>query len=180
GGRLAFGDNRLYRSGIDELVARVWRVCTLRVPLGDVDAFDAGPLHQASPILPGRRFNEIELQILGDVDQPLLDHPRHHAGVCSAAAHRGNPTGPATTEVKYALAQGIIRPLRKRAGAVHIKPGPGLDDGIDVERIDVLAKFHQVDRRRIDREIDDHASARTDGEKRLEDLTIVVAGDRQM
>src|SRR5208283_4896380 len=51
-GRLrAFGDKAFDRPGVDELAARFWRACALGIALGNVDALDAGALHETRPIL---------------------------------------------------------------------------------------------------------------------------------
>jgi len=48
------------------------------------------------------------------------------------------------------------------------------------KRIGVLAEFHQIDRGRIDREMDDHAATATAGKERLEDVAMVFAGYRKV
>ena len=59
-------------------------------------------------------------------------------------------------------------------------PRPRLDDGVDVERVDVLGEFDQVDRGGVDRKIDDHAAPRPRRQERGQHVAIVLLGDRGM
>jgi hypothetical protein len=72
----AFREKAFDRPGVDELSARLGIAGALGIALGDVDALDAGALHQASPVLARLRLDEVELELAGDVDQRLLHHPR--------------------------------------------------------------------------------------------------------
>ena len=89
-GRLqAFRDEAFDRPGVDEDVHRLWLLGALGVALGDVDALDAGLLGQPRPFLARLRLLELEAEIGGDVQQRLLDEPRHHAGIGATAGHGG-------------------------------------------------------------------------------------------
>ena len=159
-GRLqAFGDEALDRPGVDELAARLRVAGALGVALGDVDALDAEALHQPRPVLARLRLGDVELEVGREVEQRLLDHPRHHAGIGAAAADRGDAARTAAAHVEHALAQRIVRALRDRSVRVGIEAGPRLAHRVDVEGVDVLAEVHQVGRGGVDREVDDHAAA---------------------
>src|SRR5499433_3333656 len=139
-GRLqALREKAFDRPGVDELSARLGVTGALGVALGDVDALDAGALHQPSPVLARLRLDAVELELAGDVDQRLLYHPGDHAGIGAAAAHGGDAAGAATAQVEQALAQRVVRALRDRAIAVGVEARPRLDHRIDVEGVEVLA-----------------------------------------
>src|SRR5262249_40535575 len=154
-GRLhAFRQKALDRPRVDELAARLGIAGALGVALGDVDALDADALHQAAPLLAAARLDEVELELAGDVDERLLDHPGHHAGIGAAAADGGDAARAAPPQLQQPLAQRVVRALRDRAVAVGVEARPGLHHGVDVEGIEVLGERHQLDRRSVDREID--------------------------
>ena len=85
--------------------------------------------------------SKVEAELGGDVDQRLLDQPRHHPGIGAAAAHRGDAARPAPAQRQQALAQRIVRARRDRQIAVGVKSRPRLDDGVDVERVDILGEL---------------------------------------
>ena len=179
-GLQAFGAKALDRPGIDEHAARLRIARALGVALGDVDAFDAGTLHQPRPVLARLRLVEGEAEFGGDVEQRLLDEPRHHSGIGAAAAHGGDAARPAAAQIEQAFAQRVVRARRDRQIAIGIKSRPWLDHGIDVEGIDILGERHQLDRGGVDRKVDDHAAARSCGEQRREHVAIILLGDRRM
>src|SRR5262249_50040338 len=127
------------RPGVDEDAAGLRIARALRIALGDVDALDAGALHQARPVFARLRLAG-DAEVARHVDERLLDHPRHHAGVGAAAAHRGVAARPAPAQVEHAFAQRVVRTRSDRAGAVGVEAGPRLDHGVDVEGIDVFAE----------------------------------------
>ena len=178
GGLHAFREEALDRPGVDELAPRLGVAGALGVALGDVDALDADALHQPRPVLARLRLDDVELELAGDVEQRLLHHPGHHAGVGAAAAHRGDAAGAAAAQVEHPLAQRVVRALRDRAIAVGVEARPRLHHGVDVEGVDVLGELHQLDRRGVDRQVHDHAAARPRGEQRGEQLAIVLLGHR--
>ena len=63
---------------------------------------------------------------------------------------------------------------------VEIEARPGLDDGVDVERADLAAETHDVERGGVDGKIDAEALAAAGLQKRAEHFAIIVARDRQM
>ena len=110
---------------------------------------------QSSRVFGSSNFRPISV---GDVEQRLLDEPRHHAGIGAAAAHGGDAARPPAAQIEQAFAQRIVRALRDRPVAVGIEAGPRLDHGIDVEGVDILGERHQFDRGGVDRQVDDHAA----------------------
>ncbi len=130
----AFGAKPLDRPGVDEHAARLWLARALGIALGDVDALDAGALHQPRPVVAGLGLLDLQADLGGDVKQRLLDEPRDHSGIGAAAAHGGDAAGTAAAQIQKPFAQRIVRALRDRQLAVGVKPGPRLDHGVDVER----------------------------------------------
>ena len=173
----ALGAKALDRPGVDEHVARLRITRALGVALGDVDAFDAGALHQSRPVGAGVGLVESEAGRGGDVEQRLLDEPRHHPRIGAAAAHGGDAAGPAATQRQHAFAQRVVRARRQGKIAVGIQSRPRLDHGVDVEGVEILGELHQIDRGGIDRQIDDHAAARPCGQQRGEHVAVVFLGD---
>ena len=180
GGLQALRDEALDRPRVDEHAARLRVARPLGVALGDMDALDADALHQPAPLLAGLRLGDLEAEVLGEVEQGLLDHPGHHARVGPAAAHHRDPAGATAAYLEHALAQRVVRALRERGLGVAVKAGPGLADRVDIVAVDFLAERHQVGRRGVDRQVDDHAAARPAGEQRGQDLPVVLTGDREL
>ncbi len=75
----------------------------------------------------------------GEVDQRLLDEPRHHARIGAAARDRRRPAGVGAPLGEHRLAQRVVGARRVAARLVEIEAGPRLDDGVDVERADLAA-----------------------------------------
>ena len=174
-GRLhALRDEAFDRPGVDELALRLGIARPLGVALGDMDALDPGALHQTPPILAGLRLHEIELELAGDVDQRLLDHPGNHAGIGAAAAHGGDAAGAPAAQIEQALAQRIVRALGDRTVAVGVETWPRLNDGVDVEGVEILAQLHDGDRGGVDRQVHAQAAAGPRGQQRGEDLAIIL------
>jgi hypothetical protein len=94
----ALGAKALDRPGVDEHIARLRRTRALGVALGDMDALDPGALHQPRPVGAGLGLVESQADLGGDVEQRLLDEPRHHPRIGAAAAHRGDAAGPAAAQ----------------------------------------------------------------------------------
>ncbi len=180
GGLQALRAEAFDRPRVDEHAARLRVAGALGVALGDVDTLDAEPLHQAAPVLAALGLLDGDAGVAGDVEQRLLDHPGHHAGVRPAAADRGHPAGPAAAHVEHALAQRIVRALRDRGLGVGVEARPRFADRVDVVGIDVLAEVHQIGRGGVDRQVDDHAAAGPAGEQRGEDLPVILPGDRNL
>ena len=180
GGLHALGDEALDRPGIDELPGRLGIAGALGVALGDVDTLDPGALREPRPVLARLRLVELEAGIARDVEHCLLDHPGHHARVGPAAAHRGDAAAAPAAQIEQSFAQRVVRALRDRALGVGIEARPRLDDGVDVERVEILGELDQRDRGGVDRQIDHHAAARPRLEQRGQDLTVVVLRDAEV
>ncbi len=181
-GRLhAFGEETLDRPCIDKDVHRFRPTGALGVAFGDVDALDAGALGEPCPVFLGFWLLELDAEVTGDVDQRLLDEPGHHARIGAAAGHRGvaavlaRPLGG-----ERRLAQRVIGARLRSELAVEIKAGPGLVDGVDVERAELVAQLHDRHRGSVDREIDAEALAAAGGEQRREQRAIILLGHRVM
>ena len=180
-GRLqALRDEALDRPGVDERSARLRRLGALGVALGDVDALDAGALHQRRPVLAALRLRSGNPGVAGDIEQCLLDEPGYHAGIGAAAVHHGDAARAFAADIEHALAQGIVRSLRKRDLRVIVEPRPRLRDGVDVVGVDLLAERHQIRRGGIDRDVDDHAAARPALEQRGQHLAKVRFGQSDL
>ena len=179
-GRLhALRDEAFDRPGVDELARRLGVARALGVALGDVDALDAGALHQARPnprAICGSTKSSLSSPAMST--QRLLDHPGHHAGIGAAAAHGGDAAGAPPAQIEHALAQRIVRALRDRAVAVGVEARPRLDDGVDVEGVEVLARAPSGRPRRCRPTGSRHAAARPRGEQRGEHLAIILLGQR--
>ena len=60
---------------------------------------------------------------------------------------------------------------------VEVKALPRLDHGVDVEGADLAAELHDVERGRIDGDVDAESLAAAGGEQRRENLAIVRLGE---
>ncbi len=179
-GRLeAFGDEAVDRPGVPEDVERLRVLGALGVTLGNMDALDAELLHQLGPafaIVGGRLF-ELHAGFIGEIDERLLDEPRDHARVCAAGRHGGGATGVLVLLGAQGFAQRIVGALRVLHVLVEVEAEPGLNDGVDVENVELAAELHQIDRAGVDRQVDEKALARAFGQERLQELLVVVLGD---
>ena len=178
-GRLhAFRQEALDRPGVDEHFKRLRLLGALGVAFCDVNALEADLLRKPAPLLAGLRFLELEAEITGDIEQRLLDEPRHHAGIGAAARYGRGATGLPAPRGLDGLAQRIVRTLLRPKLRVKIESGPRLDHGVDVERADLAAELHDVERGGIDREVDANALAAALGEERSEQRAVIVARHR--
>jgi hypothetical protein len=141
-----------------------------------VHALDADALHQLRPILAGLRLVRLDADVAGDVEQRLLDEPGHHARIGAAAVDHGDAARPALAQVENAFTKRIVRALRQRELRVVVKSCPRLGDRVDVVAVQVPAEVHDVDRRGVDRQVDDHAAARPGVEQRGQHLAVVGLG----
>ena len=180
GGLHAFGYEAFDRPGVDEGPVRLGIARALGIAFGDVDAFDAGAPHELRPAVAGAGRLGRDAQIPHDVEQRVLHHPGHHAGIGAAAAHRRDAARPPAPQLQHAFAQRIVRARRRRQAAVGIEARPRLDHRIDVERVDVLGELHQLDRRGVDRQIHDQSASRPGREQGREQVAIVRLGQRHM
>src|SRR5262249_8122474 len=76
------------------------------------------------------------------------------------------------------LPQGIIRPRLSAELGIEIKALPGLDHGVDVERANLPAQLHDVEGRRVDRNVHAKALAAAGGQQRREQVAEIVLSDR--
>ena len=179
-GRLqAFGDEAFDRPGVPEDVERLRVLGALGVALGDVDALDADLLHQLGPAFAVVLVRLVELQadVVGEVDERLLDEPGDHARVGAAGGNGGR-----AARVLRSFPGARFRAAhswcgRRSSCLVEIEAEPGLDDGVDVEHVELAAELHQVERAGVDREVDAEALAFAFGQERLQQLLVVVLGD---
>ena len=180
GGLHAFGYEAFDRPCVDEGPVRLGLARALGIAFGDVDALDAGALHELRPSVAGVGLVGSDADITHDIEQRALDHPGDHARIGTATAHRRDPAGSAPTQLDHAFTQRIVRTRRRRQGAVGIEAGPGLDHRIDVERIDVPGELHQLDRRGVDRQIHHQAAPGPKREQGREHVAIVRLGQCHM
>src|SRR5215213_6485463 len=101
GGLQAFRAEALDRPGVDEVTARLGIARALGVALRDMDPLDAELLREPAPVLARLRLGERDAGIARDIEQRLLDEPRHHAGIGAAAAYRGDAAWTAAAHVKH-------------------------------------------------------------------------------
>jgi hypothetical protein len=115
----ALGHETFDRPGVDEDPHRLFGFGALRVALGDVDALDADALHQPRPVLAALRLLVRDAGVAGDVEQRLLDEPRHHARVGAAAGDRGRPARILAPRGQRRFAQREVGPGRGPLGGVE-------------------------------------------------------------
>ena len=159
--------------GVDEGVERLALPSRLRIALRDVHPFHPEVPHQPCPAGTVLRRRCVAAGVAGEPEQGLLQQPGHHAGVGAAARHRGRPAWIGPLFRQHRLAQGIVRPLRRRSAEIEVVAGPGLDHGIDVGDTELPAEPHDLERTRVDREVD--AKPLSIGEKLPEERAIVLA-----
>jgi hypothetical protein len=80
----------------------------------------------------------------------------------------------------FAPPQRVVRAGLGADAAVEVEARPGLDDRVDVERAELAAQPHDVERRRVHRQVHAESPAAAGGEQRLEQVPIAIAGDRLM
>ena len=98
--------------------------------------------------------------------QCALVQVAHHARV---RAVRDDRRRPAAADRAHLLAQRVVGAPRA-APLVEVAAGPGLDAGVDVERVDLVAQRDQRGRRHVDRQVDQEPA----GDDRREDVAEVV------
>jgi hypothetical protein len=180
-GRLhPFGREPLDRPGVDEHAHRFFGGGALRVALGDVDALDAHALHEPRPLFARCRVPGIKAEVAGDVEERLLDEPRHHAGIGAAAVDGGRPAWCPPAEIEDLLAQGVVGAGRRPLALVEIKTRPRLGDCVDVEAAEFARERHDVPRGGVDRQIDAKALAAAGREQRRQHLAVIVVGERRL
>ena len=174
-GRLhALGNKTLHRPGVHEHVHRLRLLGALGVALGDMDAFDAELVGELAPAFATLRLVERRVGVAGDVEQRLLDEPRHHAGIGAAGGDRGGAAGALVLGGQQRLAQRVVRAFLGAHVLIEIEAKPWLHDGVDIERADLAAHGHDVDRGGVDRQVDAKALAAAGGEQRHQHLAVIV------
>ena len=178
-GRLqAFGNEALDGPGVPEGFHRLRILGALGVALGDVDALHAGLLHQLGPAfaIVGGGLLKLHAEILGEIDQRLLDEPGDHAGVGAAAGDGRGATGMLADFLTHGFAQRVVGARRIVGLGVEVEAEPGLYHGVDVRHVDLAAEAHQVQRRGVDGEVDAEALAFAFGEEGRQQVLVVVLG----
>ena len=178
-GRLqALRHEAVHRPGVDEGAHGLFGLGALRVALGDVDALHADFLRQTRPVLAVLRLVVGHAQIARDIHQRLLDEPGHHARIGAAARHGRGAARIALARRHGDLAQREVRARFRALALVEIEAGPGLVDGVDVEAVERAAQLHDVDGARVHREVDAEALPAAGGQKRREQLAVIVLRHR--
>ena len=180
GGLHAFRQEPFDRPGVDEHVARLRALRALGVALGDMHPLDAEALREARPFLFGLGLRSLVAEIAGEIDQRLLDEPGHHAGIGAAARDRGRAARILAPLGQHRLAQGVIGARLVAHRLVEIEARPGLDDGVDVERADLAAMTHEIERRRVDRQVDAETLPLARRQIFGQDVAVIVARDRKL
>ncbi len=78
--------------------------------------------------------------------------------------------GPVAADPAHFLAQRVVGALGQRYARVDIATGPGLDAGVDVERVEFPAQADQRHRGHVDRKVDDEPAR----DHRRQHLAVVV------
>ncbi len=76
------------------------------------------------------------------------------------------------------FAERIVGALLRTRALVEIEARPRLDDGVDVERAELAAEPHDVERRGVDREVDAEAPPAARGQERGQEVAIVLPRHR--
>ena len=170
-GRLkSFRDEAFDRPCVDEDVQRLRPRGALRVAFGDVNAFHPCVSREPRPVVATLRLAHLEPDVARDVEQGLLDEPRHHSGIGPAAGDRSRPLAERLALVEHFGAQRIVGALRQSEARVHIEAGPRLADRIDVKRAQFMREADDRRGRNFDGEIDDEGLAGSFGEQRLQEI----------
>ena len=146
----------------------------LRVALGDVDALHADALHELRPILAGLRLLVLEADVPGDVEERLLHEPGHHARIGAAAVHRRGAARRLAAGLEDDLAQSVVGARLRARAPVEVEAGPGLRHGVDVERTELAAEFHDVARGGVHRHVHAEPLPAAFRQERREDVAVVV------
>ena len=180
-GRLhALGQEAFDRPGVDEDVARLRALGALGVALGDVHALDAEPLGEAAPFVARLRLGRLVAEVVGEIDERLLDEPGDHAGIGAAAGDGGRSARILAPLRQHRLAQRVVGARLVAERLVVIEARPRLDDGVDVEGAELAAIAHDVERRRVDRKVDAEALAFARGQVFRQRVAIIFAREAEM
>ena len=123
------------------------------------------------------RLVELGVGVAGDVEQRLLDEPGHHAGIGAAGGDRGRSARAACAWPPAASRAARSWSASRADLLVEVEAEPRLHHGVDVERADLAAQRHDIDRRGVDRQVDAKALAAAGGQQRHQHLAVIVPGD---
>ena len=180
-GRLhPLGQEALDRPGVDEDVARLGLPRALGVALGDMHALDPEALGEAGPFVLRLRLGRLVAEIVGKMDERLLDEPGDHAGIGAAARDGGRSARIFAALLHHRLAQRVVGARLVAERLVIVEARPRLDDRVDVEGAKLAAIAHHVERGGIDRKVDAEALAFARGQIFLERVAIIVAREAEM
>ena len=168
------------RPGVDEHVARLRRLRALRVAFGDMHALDAEAMGEAAPFVFRLRRRGFVAKIGGEIDERLLDEPGDHAGIGPATGDGGRSAWVPAAFTHHGLAQCVIGARFVAKRLVVIESRPGLDNRVDVERADLAAIAHDVERGGVDREVDAEALAFAGGQVFAQHVAIIIAREPQL
>ena len=104
GGLQSFRNEAVDRPGVDESVEGLRMLGALGVAFGDVDALDAQAFHELAPFGAAARLAHLQVDVACDVEECLLDQPRHHTGIGAAAGDRSVAAGIACLKHQHLLA----------------------------------------------------------------------------
>ncbi len=145
-----------------------------------MDALDAGLLGEPAPFLARLRLLEFEPDVGRDIEHRLLDEPGHHARIGAAAAHRGGAARLLAARGEHGFTQRIVRARLRPELGIEVEADPGLDHGVDVERADLAAELHELQRGGVDRHVHAKALAAAGGEQRRQQVPVIFLGDGLM
>ena len=122
----------------------------------------------------------LRAEVGGEIEQRLLDEPGHHARIGAAAGNRGRAAGILAPLRQHRLAQRVVgaRLVAEVLGVIEARPR--LDDRVDVERADLAAVAHDVERGGVDRQVDAEALALAGPQILAEDVAIIVPGEAEV
>ena len=176
----AFRKEAFDRPGVDEHIARLRVLGDLGVAFGDVHALHAERLGELGPAFARRRRIDRLAEIAGDVEQCLLDEPRHHAGVGPAGGDRRRAAGIAAARRQHGFAQRVVGTRFRPQRRVEIEARPRLHDRVDVEHVEFTGELHERHRRRIDRQVHAEALAFAAGQQRGQQFAVIVLRHRRL
>src|ERR1700736_6965841 len=139
-----------------------------------MDALDAELVGELAPAFAAVRLVKGRIGVAGDVEQRLLDEPGHHARIGAAGGDRSRPARALVLSGEQGLAQRIIGALLGPDLLVEIEAEPRLYHRVDIERADLPAQRHDIDRGSVDRQIDATALAAAGGQQRYQAFAVII------
>ena len=168
-GRLqAFRDEAFHRPGVDEHFSGFG--CFARWVSRSAMWMPLTPSSMASLAHSSRLFGSVNLWpvSLATLTSACLTNHDTMPGLAPQQEMAVVPPGLARLVGEQPLAQGVIRARLRPELVVEIEAGPRLDDRVDVERADLAAQTHDVDRVGVDRDVDAEALAAAFGQQLAE------------